>query len=422
MNAIDIDYNDLLRNISIAGVSEIPEVGVLMGMFVDTLWPASGQNIWNQIKVAVERLIDRKLDEVVWQAVSDTLGGLEAVSKLYTQTVDGGASPTVIRETWVSAVTTFEGAKVHFQWKGYEVLLLPLFAQFANLELALLRDGLVRGRNWGWNDADVNVYHDKLLELLDTYSQYVDATFSAGKYDANVRGVDIHKHSKKHHKEAGLFNRYPFQTRNEYVRETTLTVLDYKAVWPYYDPIQYPKGEQVELNREIYSDPVGAPDPKADAYSYWPNSAPTLPIQRIEVWSGDRIDSCRVTYPQDGGPNGDTSTGVMGGAHGDNLQHEYDLEHLGQVVKVHGADGQINDWWQFTFQKGEEFTDSKMMGSTKTSQVPPTPFEFSYTDHILSSIYIRGVNSFYRTADCTVFGFKFKKPEALVLRDRKMTR
>jgi len=77
------------------------------------------------------------------------------------------------------------------------------------------------------------------------------------------------------------------------------------------------------------------------------------------------------------------------------------------VVVANGAAGTILNAFNFTFK--DSTTSGKLGGSDNTGG-GGQGFSFSYDGHILSSIRFNGVSSYYKSADCAVFGFKYAEP------------
>lgn len=107
-----------------------------------------------------------------------------------------------------------------------------------------------------------------------------------------------------------------------------------------------------------------------------------------------------------------TQTSRMGNKDG-GAANVFDLTTLGPVTGVMTQSGTILDAWWFTFSDGS--TSIRLGGDSGSYKN-----YFSYPDEILSSIKIMGVSNYFKSADCAVFGFKFKQestiPESAVLR------
>lgn len=385
----EFDYNNAAMVVISTGLGQIPVVGFALSALVEIFWPQSQQDVWAEIETKVEELVDQKISELVYRQVEESLTGLHNNINEYLWAVQNTTDNNLITQKFNIAHGLFIQELPHFQSKGYELLLLPLFAQFANLHLNLLRDGTLYGADWGWNDIVQAHMREVTSQTINSYTAYTDAV-----YNEALNQTIASAPSNGHHTE-------PFNTVNRFVREMTLTVLDFKTLWQYFDPTEYPNPVDVYLDREIYSDALGTADDSGPIQLPPP---PTEPITKIEVWSWDRIDACQVTYEPGGGPGGVTQTPRMGNKDG-GASNVFDLTQLGPVVGVRTLSGTILNALWFIFSDG----------STSSQQGGKYPgggeSYFGYPDEILSSIKIMGVSKYYRSADCVVYGFKFN-PEA----------
>lgn len=399
----DIDYNNAARIIVSTCLGKIPEVGFVLSAMVNIFWPSSHKDVWSEIKERVEELINEKISNLVYQQVQDDLTGLKNNLDEYLWAAAHSQLPTYISEKYNVVLGDFLQQLPNFQSKGYEVLLLPLFAQFANLHLSLLRDGVLYGAGWGWTESIQQHNRQQIRETIRLYEDYAEKTYSNGLEDTKKKAP-----SNKHFTE-------PLNTINKYVRNMTLTVLDFKRMWQYFDPVDYPTPVKIYLDREIYSDAVGTADNSGPINLPTP---PVQPISKIVVWAWDRIDACQLDYPSGGGPGGATQTQRMGDASGGSSEPPhggvFDLNSRGSIVQVKTRTGDILNAWWFVFSDG---STSNMLGGNYPGGSDST---FSYTDEILSSIKIMGISRFYGSADCAVFGFKYlretKLPEPSLLR------
>ncbi|MGF7056315.1 hypothetical protein GGC47_005533 [Bosea sp. OAE752] len=381
-----------------------PEVGVGLGAMVYVFWPHSGEDVWSEIREKVEELVDQKLATYTYDRVQDSLKGLRSNLNDYLAAA-ASKDLDVTGQAWMVAAGDFDQQLPSFQASGYEVVLLPLFAQFANLNLMLLRDGVSAGKSWGWTAAYQDVVRKKLADKIAAYSSYADTTFKKG-LEHRIKAVKRDDHLCE-----------PFRTVNRFTREMTLNTLDFKNLWPYLDPVKYPTPVRVYLDREIYSDPVGSCDGSGPIQL--PKPPRQLPTQ-IHVWGGDRIDAIQMTYGDGGGPNGEAQTPRMGNQNGgsDQLPHGTWLWTIGNpIVTAKGRSGDILNSFEFLF-RGHQ-TSGPLAGSSHGNTPDGSPFEFNYRRHVMSSIWINGVSPFYGSADCAVFGFKYDpdwKPDTAALR------
>jgi hypothetical protein len=384
-----VDYNNLGRTILMSGLGKIPEVGGLISGITGVLWPATKEDVWSDIKANVEALINEKLDDVHYGNVYDSLNGLKLDMDNY---LESAMNPLSERtgNLFDAVQTTFLHNLPSFQSSGYELLLLPLFTQFANLHLSLMRDGILYGLKWGWSDSDLDNLKDDIKSYIKSYTDYCNNTYNnALQHIIDNTGGNSH-------------NTEPFLTINRFVREMTLSVLDFKNMWIYFDPTVYPDPIKVNLSREIYSDPMGTAD---DSGPVRISLSVNNEISRIEAWGYDVIDACVVEYiggVGNTGRMGDVKTSNWGGTN--QAPWGFVLDNLGDnpVVEATAYSGtRVNSI--ILKQKDGSYHNA---GGRASSQ-PGSPLTFSYPDEILSSIKIMGISNYYNTADCVVFGFKF---------------
>lgn len=403
-NGMSFDWDNAAEVALATALAGYPEVGVGLGAMVYIFWPHSGEDVWSEIRKKVEALVDQKLATYTYEQVQDSLKGLRANLNDYLAAA-ASKDLAVTSQAWMVADGDFDQQLPSFQAPGYEVLLLPLFAQFANLNLMLLRDGASAGKSWGWNAAYQDVVRKKLTDKIAAYSSYVDATFKKG-LEQRTKATERNDHLCE-----------PFRTANRFTREMTLSALDFKNLWPYLNIAKYPEPVHVYLEREIYSDPVGSCDNSGPIRL--PKPPRQLPTQ-IHVWGGARIDAVQLTYGEGGGPNGQSQTPRMGDQNGgsDQAPHGTWLWSIGNpVVTAKGRSGDILNSLELIF-RGHQ-TSGPLGGSSHGNTPDGSPFEFSYNRHVMSSIWINGVSSSYGSADCAVIGFKYDpdwKPDAAALR------
>jgi hypothetical protein len=416
----DIDWNNDAKTAVGTGLGLIPEVGGILNALVNVFWPSSN-DVWQQVK-----LIDQEISTQVYSLVSDALGsltptptGLISYLQTYHDELQNG-QPSDIKEAWVNAKDAFAGAQGYFQDKSNQVQLLPLFAQFANLYLALLRDGVVSGLSWGrTTDEHNNIDVPALKNAISAFITYTADTYN------NIGRVNVVKNAGS--AADNWQQREPFKSVNSYDRQMTMLVLDYMDTWPYYDVTKYPNGAKNPdgtkiylFTREIYSDPYGKVavipgTPSPVPAIVLPSPATQFPTQ-ITIWGGDRIDAVQLTYPAGGGPNGVTTTPRMGDSgggsnqppHGGTLNLTPDMPIIRALVTTDEPGGSFGDEFistiQFILSNGNGNTNSPQYGG---GQGPSKSGTIGYDYYALSSIYIHGpnVNLPNTSADCIVFGF-----------------
>lgn len=397
------DWNNAAEQ-SIAGVlGLVPDVGPLLSALVYIFWPSSGEDIWSEIEAQVEQLINQKLSELVQEQVAASLQGLNNnLSSYLTALKVGGNDPSYISEKWNVANGDFLQQLPTFQLPNYQLLLLPLFAQFANMHLSLLRDGVLGGAKWGWTPPILSQTQQDLTKAISDYSAYATKIYQNQLTSLN-QSVRPNNCAAQ-----------PFRTINNFVRQMTLAVVDFVDMWPYFDASKYNGPVKVILDREIYTDPQGT---ACDSGSLKLPSPPTQPISQISVWGWDRIDAVQLTYPAGGGPGGVTRTARMGdqsgGSNGPPHGGVFNVANNPVVVATAGS-GDIINWMMFKFADG---TSSIKLGGNYPGG---SPTSWTFPGEILSSIHINGVSNYYGSADCVVFGFKYKQPQTLSEETQKL--
>lgn len=236
---MDPSTNDLARQAVIIGLGSTGTAGKMTGALVGLLWPASGEDVWSSIRARVEAVVNSKIAEFEYGLVSDDLRGLKGAMDLYhARLIDSTHKPELISEQYTATATAFVTARPHFRAQNYAVMLLPLFAQFANLHLALTRAGVRHGTEWGWPQERIDAEAALLRSLADEYAAYAVNVYLAGL-------LPWFGHMQ---------SREGWTASNRYNREMTLSVMDHQHYWPSFKPGTPPPAPPT---RTIYSDPIG---------------------------------------------------------------------------------------------------------------------------------------------------------------------
>jgi hypothetical protein len=393
-----IDWNDDAKNMVTSGIEMIPVVGDLLGGLVECLWPSSKEDIWGEIKAQVEALVDQAISAEVYQQVSEDLTGLQNALNDYLQTVQTGDVENISAQ-WITTKTLFDSDLPHFQSAGYELLLLPLFGQFVNLYLILLRDGVLFGSGWNWDASYQQMIATTLTNDIPLHYSYAANTYNTGR-------LNLAKATKENDHEC-----QPFKAINTFDRQMNLTVLDFMNMWQYFDATKYPNGATVVLGREVYSDPMGTCDNSGNIVLATPE--PTQPVSQVSVWGWDRLDSVQLTYPAGSGPGGVTTTPRMGDGGGSNQPPHGNVFNTSTGNPITSATvtwGSIVNSLQLTFKDG---TQSNLLGGN--AGLGGNSSTWNFTGEILSSIHINGVSDYYGSADCLVLGFQYDQSQSASL-------
>ena len=243
-----LDYNDSLRLLISKSLGKIPEVGTLLSAITSLLWLKSKEDIWTDIKKEVEALIDEKLNKEIYSNVQESLNGIKSNLDYFLNYLYRPSDESTAKELWLVLHSEFNDKQYHFQSHGHKILLLPLFVQFANLQLSLLRDGVIHGNSWGWSQYVQDINAKELKDKIAEYEKYVE-----DNVQWKINKIKKHTHRNDHNAE-------PFYAANVYERNVTLNILDFKNMWKYFDTKEYPHPVEIVLDREIYTNPHGTAD------------------------------------------------------------------------------------------------------------------------------------------------------------------
>lgn len=384
------DINNAVRTVVLFGLGKIPEAGGLISGLVGVLWPATKEDVWSSIRANVEALIGQRLDEYKYQDVSEDLQGLRNVIADYTKAVnDSKSDPEYISDKYTAALSHFEAAQPHFQAQGFELLLLPLFAQFANLHLSLLRDGVTFGASWGWTPQAVADEETKLQTAV-----YWDVKWAWDYYQYGLDHLTFPDDTK--------YRVERWRGVNQYTRRITLDVLDHAHYWQFFDPQVSPPSHPTVSHptRTLYSDPHGTADDTGISIP----DPPTEAITGIKIWGGDFVDAIQVEYGGVLGPQQGAVPSYTGGSNEPPQGWNGAVDPVrNPIVRVTGRSGDMPDTIQLWFRDG---SSTNLCGRLDSGA---GPYDHSFEDHILSSIHVMGISNYYGSANCIVFGFRLWK-------------
>jgi hypothetical protein len=400
----NFDWNNAAKILLSNGLGEVPYVGWLIESMVEIYWPDEKPNVWDEVRQQVKILIDKEITDNDFNNLSEELQGLNNVIQSYLMVLkDSASNPQDISDAYEVAYGLFLDDLPTFEAVAHSesdrVAFLPLFAQFANMHLALQRDGVLYGKEWGWTDGKVADRSVSLTESIQQYVEFANTTIADGRKELSLPKVTDNTSATKR-----------WKIENRYYRGMTLLVSDFVHIWPYFDPTKYTP-EQVTSamtcpRREIYSDPYGlidiGNDPKGASFpTDWAGEHPPKMITQIEIWGYELFDAARVWY-------GGVAAAKMGGSGGSSAPPHggtFTIEKTNPLTAAWGYSGDIIGQIGFTYKDGKKTPAMPKVdypnGSNRISAGP-------YDGHILSSINIPGVSGYYQTADAVVFGFRIE--------------
>lgn len=393
-------------NVIASALGMVPEVGSLLSGLVYILWPSDQEDVWDQIKDQVQALVQQDLTQLVENLEAQTLQGLKGSIQEYQDAITT-KDPSNISQNWTSAKLNFVQQLPQFQAQGYEVALLPYYAQAVNLYLALLRDGVLHGKEWGWTDADVAVATNEMNQAIEDVCQWVDTTFGQeygqrtnkfGEAQDRYVGYCIQGNNPINYDLGVHYNVTAWNAQNDFLTWMTLQVLDFRYMWPSFSggPVE------VVLGREIYSAACGSSDyAPIPVQPWWGQVCPTQPLSQVEVFAGDRIDGILLTYPAGGGPNGQAQV-TVGALTGDT--HATFATAANPLVAVSVSFGDVVGALQCDASDGT-FTDvGRDNPPSKSTWYLPAP-----TGEIISSLFINGTDHFYQSANLIILGYQYQR-------------
>ncbi|WP_353054847.1 insecticidal delta-endotoxin Cry8Ea1 family protein [Bacillus thuringiensis] len=173
-----------------------------------------------------------------------------------------------VRRQFTATNTVIEQRMPSFRVLGFEVPLLVVFAQAANLHLQLLRDAVKFGEGWDLPSIEIENLYTRLTNRTREYTDHCVNTYDEGLKQAralkgNPKDYTRYPYLDPYSKDPtyGKYYNAPVDWNlfNDFRRDMILMVLDLVAVWPTYNPRVYPNpyGVQIQLSREIYSTVYG---------------------------------------------------------------------------------------------------------------------------------------------------------------------
>ncbi len=388
-------YNES-RELTLGAIYEgIPVVGWALSGVLRVLFPEKGkiQDTWSSIQDQVYAAIEKKLSKAINSEIKSRGGSI--LAGIYQTLEDYKDAP---KEKYESTLIYISGQVANLRSENEEVVLLPAFAQAAQLHLFFLREGIDQKTTLGLSEKLYLANQKELRKYIGDYSNY----------------------AKKWYKK-GLDQLSAWEDRNTYQRNYTISVTDLQAYWPYLDSSTYSKEDLKnpdvvpKLTREVFGDTHGNGGVlmQDSFFKEYDLQAKYGKISRITVIGRkdrvDRIQGVQVTYGMK--KAGKTGSGTYAEANLKDSDHYHDTRfddgvgrmrttpYLGGVIDVDDSNPIVAAWGYsdkkdnpvvlglgFTFQDG---TKTSRMGANGSHR-----FDVKIDGHILSSIVGAGVDGF----------------------------
>ncbi|MGX5633548.1 insecticidal delta-endotoxin Cry8Ea1 family protein [Bacillus thuringiensis] len=330
-----------VKGILSIGLTFLPPPFPLFGSVVDLFGNTSNQSTESSIWKAISGYVDETVDTAITKYQKYTLGAelsaltasleeYQRVLRVYEQSkltgntkqreaaADGVLQQFRIANTdclkYIARLQYIDSDETNMTTKEFKYLGLPFFAQAANIQLLLLRDGILNGKEWAMDPSQLDGYKVQQKELIKTYTEYVNATYKDGlKAEEEKPGTQVEK-----------WNRV-----NAYKNTMTLSALDTVALFPLSDPAAYTQVPDVRQSRQLFSPIVGKPKSRSgSAYKEMdlkqlneaiiPDTKYNGELQKIDMWTsgntsivGKRIDAMQPHYSNYSGDKIGGSQGTL---------------------------------------------------------------------------------------------------------------
>ncbi|WP_170959404.1 insecticidal delta-endotoxin Cry8Ea1 family protein [Bacillus thuringiensis] len=253
------------------GIGGIP---VILSI-INKLIPSSGQSVAALSICDLLSIIRKEVDEsVLSDGVADFKGEMTAYRDYYLPYLEDWLTDKSNPEKLADVVKQFQAREEDFtkllagslSRQKAEILLLPTYVQAANVHLLLLRDAVKYKKEWGlvcpplYPGSGRTDCNERLKAKIKEYTNYCVEWYNKGLDQIKQAGTSTETWLK--------FNKFR--------REMTLAVLDVIAIFPTYDFEKYPLATNVELTREVYTDPVGYSGSSIRWERTFPNAFNTL--------------------------------------------------------------------------------------------------------------------------------------------------
>ncbi|EFA79014.1 hypothetical protein PPL_08482 [Heterostelium album PN500] len=275
-----------LKNVIAAGASVIVETILpgfpppLAGAIVNSLFPNQNdpQAVWNSILVYAQAAIDDKIDNATYALVqSELVGYSQLMNEYYLASMsDPDSTPEYLSSVYISCVTQVIRQEQLFKTQQFQALLLPLFAQFANLYLTLIRDGVNYGNQLGWSQSVKTRYDSLMKSKIISYAEYSDSVINT-----HIKSLDYYESIRY---PPQLWNQISDQLNHFYV---SVTAFSYN--WKYFDINTYRNGVSINPVSPIFLSNLAGVFNKQDDCIY----SACKKLQRPEVVAG-KVSSTRM--------------------------------------------------------------------------------------------------------------------------------
>ena len=284
----DIDPDEAqeaIKSLLSAVVGMVPVVGGVLGagtgILLNKLWPSGNNAFWEAMEKRVREIARQEIGEFYRRMMEKHLDGIRTVLVNYhteaVKVVNGEGNPETARTHYWIAINKIEGEVKDFTDEQYKYEVLPLYAQVANMHLALLRDGIANGSKIGLQESDFDTLKKKLVDyfgheqlhawVMGKHYKFVSDTFDDGC-----------KRTMDHWKD-----------NFDYQRIMYLAAYDYLLIWKEStDPGK--KVTSIPRRAELYLGPFGENRSEGlESFAKWTNWPNVMPprdhhLNTVQIW------------------------------------------------------------------------------------------------------------------------------------------
>ncbi|MCU5600788.1 MULTISPECIES: insecticidal delta-endotoxin Cry8Ea1 family protein [Bacillus cereus group] len=410
-----------LKGIMGTGLSLLPPPASLLGSVWNVFMPTTdtnGTDMWKQLETYIEEKIDGKIKEYhkylmgaefngamtaikeyqrVLQIYNDSKNSLARVEEPGTPVIEAVRAADRKLKEFIAIIQTPENKADSV----YQQITAPIFVQAANAHLLLQRDMILYGEEWGMDKNQWQGYKDNQKKLIQEYTNYAMNVYNDGLEKRKREAEQINTLEK--YRNTDRWNHI-----NKYVREYTLSVLDFVELFPYTDPSKYSRGTIQNNSRQIYSDIGGKIQPKErtwqDIQKILDSQEYKGDLKKLDIRSADRIDAIRAHYSErlfDATPW--ATTGWIGNTTGGNLKEipSYD----DPLTKVTVGSEITPFYLHLDHESGKTYS---RFGSTLSGKGTASTFEYPGQKISLVHAFNRSTQPGFDGIDAIVFGFSNK--------------
>lgn len=347
------------------GAGLIPVVGTSLGALCNLIGavvfaPNSMEKIWDALRERIEQLIDATITEYRMGVLKQWVYGFQSAMRDYHKFLKDfdDASPgeknagISLMTCHISFRNDLNNATPQFQNPQFAVASLPLFSLVATMQLALLADGIKRGKDWGYTTQNIdsmrnqfnaktspNGQYDRcddvaalvaclaaailegkltgvLPEIISVWEQVLSALNEQAQAAPNNDDEDldyityVHKTYNKGRGtvkpdsrdegdiEPGAYEAAQYHSLAAYDSSMIMGVLTYAELWPFMTGELHTWDAVKNLDREIFFGPFGR---YTNGAAWSPSNPPPVVdrrerITRIYVRAWDDIDGLQVRH------------------------------------------------------------------------------------------------------------------------------